>query len=602
MRIDKVFTNLRCNQNCSFCTFRRPEDDRAYIVQSAVLGRIDASLSRGASQLIFTGGEPTMRHDLEVLIAHAKQKGAERIVLETNATLIDQERAQSLREAGLDIARVHLPAFSEELDALTRDPGGFQRALRGARALLDAGITLEISATVVEGTLSSLALLPTHLAESLPGTSAILLNVPVETPDRSQLVSYEDAAEAISQLNDAARAVGITVRLDPSSGPPPCVFPARAKTAHLYSLNRGSRRRPGFQQVEGCRSCKLEASCSGLPSTYLARRPAPPMRPIREDRLRRRLSMVASVDEQIEREMVTLNHWRDGESERFEHIVRINFQCNQACRFCFVSTHLPAPEESAVREAIERAGGEGARIILSGGEPTLNPKLLDYLLLAKSVSSLPVELQTNAILLDDPGYVQRLVEAGLDQAFVSLHGSRAEVSDEVTGAPGTFQRTVVGIDNLVQSPIVTVLNFVICQRNHGDLVPFVRMAIERWDKALLNLSFVAPSTDLVPRDRALIPRYSDVLPAIDEAMKLARAHDKRIMGFDSMCGIPLCLVPDDLREFFDMAQIPDGFDGGEFIRAPACQGCALDGKCYGLRRGYAELYGSDELRAVPHYE
>lgn len=308
--------------------------------------------------------------------------------------------------------------------------------------------------------------------------------------------------------------------------------------------------------------------------------------------------MVSNVEEQIKREMVTLNHWREGQAELFEHIVRVNFQCNQACRFCFVSTHLPAPEEAAVREAIEKAGREGARIILSGGEPTLNPRLLDYVRLAKSVTSLPIELQTNAVLLEDQSLVERLAEAGIAQAFVSLHGSRAEVSDEITSAPGTFVRTVRGIDNLEASPIVTALNFVLCQGNYRDFVPFVRMALARWPKARLNVSFVAPSTDLVPRDRALIPRYTDVLPEIAEAIEIASARGVTIMGFQSMCGIPLCLVPDSLTSYFEMTEIPEGFDGGEFVRAKTCEGCALDGRCYGLRRGYAELYGESELRTV----
>lgn len=598
MRVEKVFTNLTCNQNCTFCTIRRPREDRAFIAPKAVLARIDAAIANGARRLILTGGEPTMRADLAVLVRHARERGAEQIAIETNATLLDTARAQALRAAGLDAALVHLSAFTDGLDELTRDPGGFHRTVSGARALLDAGVRVEIAVTVVASVLPFLDELPSRLAQALPNIAGIVATVPVESPDASELVSYERAAEALTSLDAAARREGIALRLDPGSGPPPCVFPARAKTAHLFSMTRGARRRDDSTKLDACEPCELDEACSGFPNAYLERRPAPPMRPIREERLRRRLSMVASVEEQIEREMVTLNHFREGEVDYFEHIVRVNFQCNQACRFCFVSTHLPAPDEARVRAAILEAGNRGGRIILSGGEPTLNPKLLDYVRLAKSKSTLPVELQTNAILLDDAGLVGQLAEAGLDQAFVSLHGSRAEISDAITGAPGTFDRTLVGIDNLARSSIVTTLNFVLCQGNYLDFVPFVRMAIERWPKAWLNVSFVAPSTDLVPRDRALIPRYADVLPELAKAIEIAASHDVKLMGFQSMCGIPLCLVPDDLRPYFDMSLIPDGFDGGEFVRAPACEGCALDRRCYGIRRGYAELYGVEELRTV----
>ena len=47
-----------------------------------------------------------------------------------------------------------------------------------------------------------------------------------------------------------------------------------------------------------------------------------------------------------------------------EDIIRVQFHCNQSCSFCFVSTHLPAMEDAAVREAILAA--ERQRL-LSGG-------------------------------------------------------------------------------------------------------------------------------------------------------------------------------------------------------------------------------------------
>lgn len=598
MRVEKVFTNLTCNQNCTFCHIRRPSEDRSFIARPAVLARIDQALARGAKELIFTGGEPTLRRDLEALLAHARARGAERILLETNATLIDTERAEALRASGLDTARVHLSAFTEALDHLSRDPGGFDRAVQGARALIDAGVRTEISVSLVRSTRPYARDLPSRLAGALPGIAGIRITVPIESPDETELISYEEAAEAISVCEASARRIGIALRLEGADGPPPCVFPARAKVAHLFSMHKGAKRREGFRQVDACLDCELQDACSGFAERYLQRHPVPTMRPIREERLRRRLSMISSVETQIDREMVTLNHYREGPAESFEHIIRIHFQCNQTCRFCFVSTHLPAPDEAKVRDAIERAGREDARIVLSGGEPTLNPKLIDYVKLAKSVSQRPIELQTNAILLDDSSLVARLADAGIAQAFVSLHGSRAEISDAITGAPGTFARTLRGIDHLEASPITTTLNFVLCQGNYRDFVPFVRMALDRWPRAILNVSFVAPSTDLVPRDRALIPRYTDVLPELAQAVAIASARGRALVGFQSMCGIPLCLVPDSLKPYFDMSLIPEGSDGGEFVRAEACGGCALEGRCYGLRRGYAELYGGGELRTV----
>lgn len=596
MRVQTVFTNRRCNQNCTFCNSRSARDDPGFVEPSAVRARIDQA--SGASEIVLTGGEPTLRRDLVALVAHARTV-AERVVLETNATLVDDALARSLVEAGLSVAVVHLPGWGEPADAVTRDPGGFDRALAGMRALGAAGVTVEVSTAVVRSTIARLDTLAGNLAAALDGVHAIVVRVPVESPTPSELVSYEEAARAIVALDAAARALGIAVRLAPQGGPPPCLFPQRERAAHLFSMTSGAALRSDHARIEACATCRVADRCPGISSAYLARWPMPLASPVTDDRTRRRLSIISTVQEQIGRELVTLSRSEIGANSSVqERIIRVNFHCNQSCRFCFVATHLPPPEEALVRAAIVDACQAGARVVLSGGEPTLNKRLIEYIALAKSLSARPVELQTNAVLLDDPAVVDGLVGAALDDVFVSLHGVTAEVSDTVTGAPGTFVRTVAGIDNLARTQIRVVLNFVLCEANQHELVPFVRLVTDRWPRAGINLSFVAPSTDVVPRERSLIPRYSEVMPHIVEAIAEADRLGARVVGFESMCGIPLCLVPTSLEHYAQKSAIPRGFDGGEFVHPPACTDCALVDRCFGLRRGYAELHGADELRPV----
>jgi hypothetical protein len=216
------------------------------------------------------------------------------------------------------------------------------------------------------------------------------------------------------------------------------------------------------------------------------------------------------------------------------------------------------------------------------------------------VSRLPVGIQSNAIRLADPALTDALVEAGVEHAFVSLHGSTAEISDAITEAPGTFDKTVIGIDNLhARASVFLSLNFVIHQQNIDDLTPYVRFVAARWPRAWVTISFVAPSSDVVPKEKALVPRYDDVLPSLARAVKEAQALGLKLGGFESMCGIPLCLVPMELSPYFALSDIPEGFDRGEFVKTAACEACGLRNKCYGLRRGYLALHGDGELRPVP---
>src|SRR6185503_6253306 len=142
-------TNETCNQNCAFCNARRPAEQRDFVAAAAVLGRIDAAMADGANEIVLTGGEPTMRRDLPALVAHAREHGATSVVLETNAALIDGDLAGALAHAGLTHARVHLPAWGDRLDRITRDPAGFAATRAAVVALHARGIALEASAPVV---------------------------------------------------------------------------------------------------------------------------------------------------------------------------------------------------------------------------------------------------------------------------------------------------------------------------------------------------------------------------------------------------------------------------------------------------------------------
>lgn len=601
MRSEPVFTNFRCNQNCTYCTSRRPTDVLAQIRPDAVRAATLAQIAAGARAIVLTGGEPTMRRDLPELVAHAVAAGAEQVVLETNATLIDDGLAQALAGAGLSLARVNLSGWGDELDAVTRDPGGFTRALAGMRALAAAGLPVEVQAAVVRGTRPMLPDLPEKLAAALGSAEAVRLLrvvVPIESPDPGELVSFEEAAETILAMEASGRRSGIPVRMSPVPGPPPCVFPPRSRAAHIFSMTRGSVRSGGFVKLEPCAACLVNDRCSGMPEVYLARRPAPPMHPVTEDRARRRLSVISTIKEQVDREFVQPNRilWGEGR-EVDEDLIRINFHCNQACHFCFVSTHLPGVADERVREAIVSAAERGVKITLSGGEPTLHPRLVDFVRLAKARSALPVELQTNAVRLDNEELARALEEAGLDQVLVSLHAVTAELSDEITAAPGTFARTLAGLDNLGKTRIRMVLNFVICELNYRELPELVRLTAARWPRATVSVSFVAPSSDVVPRDRRLVPRYSDVSPFVAEAIELGARLGVEIAGFESMCGIPLCLVPKGMRDK-PLLVIEQGYDRGEFLKVEACRACELDPHCYGVRRGYAEMHGTGEMRAI----
>ena len=615
MRHARLITNETCGLRCRFCDARRGHERESVAGAASIRARIDAL--GNVDELVITGGEPTRREDLPRIIAYARARTSARIVLETNATELAPDLPDRLAAAGLDRARVHIPAWGDDLDRFAGVTGAGARLAGGIAMLTAAGLELEASTPVVADNL--------HLVADLPLTAAVVadnrhhgadpavqtaaapkqhpppelptilrplvwyVRIPWDAPDPSTLAPLAEAAAQVARFADVAT---VPVRLDPDAFLPPCLFARPARVARLFALNPGAATRPGYRQPPECAQCRLVDACPGIPIDM-------PVAPIAEDRVRRRLTVISSVEEQVQRELVTHEIYRDPDgTTRPAAIVRINFQCNQACRFCFVSTHLPAAPDSDIEAAIDDIGARGGIVALSGGEPTLNPRLPELVRRAKDAGVALVELQTNAVRLDGPGRADALAEAGVDVAFVSLHGATAATSDAITDAPGTHARTLVGLDRLAAAGIRVRINFVLCGPNHAEFPAFVELVAQRWPKAAINCSFVAPSTDLVPRTADLIPRYADVMPSLRDGVATAHRLGVELGGFDSMCGIPLCLVPGELEAFFGLAEVPPGYDQGEFLKPAACGQCVLEPRCFGIRRGYAELYGTAELQPV----
>ncbi len=605
MHVQRVITNETCNQNCWFCTARRPAERPAFVAPRAVRARIAAARAAQPRELVLTGGEPTLRSDLAALV-RAAAAGGQRVVLETNGALIDAPRAAALAAAGLATARVQLTAWGETADAITRDPGGFAAACAGIRALAAAGVRVEVTTPIVRRNADAVGALPAAIAAAALPVDALVLLAPTTAPDAGELAPLPAIAAAITAVADAARRVGLAVRLDPTTFLPPCLFAVPERVAHLYALNRGNATRPQHVRVPACATCLVAERCPGLPAAALAGDTPPPLQPITSARLRRRVTAVGTIAEQVAREYLGRDEARGPDRRVAEYTLRVNFHCNQACEFCFVSTHLPAAAETAITAAIDTAGREGAALVLSGGEPTLNPRLVEYVQRARAAGVAAIELQSNAIRLADGDLAARLAAAGVDRAMISLHASTAAISDAITGAPGTFAQTVRGLDALMRTPIHVRLNFVFCQANRTDFPRYVDFVAARWPRLCdpaepdtgVVVSFVASHTDVVPRTATLIPTFTDIMPALVAGLDRARALGLPLSGFDSMCGLPLCIVPAAARDHFATGALPDGAGDGEFVRAPACARCAAAHRCFGVRRGYAELHGTDELQPI----
>jgi len=176
--------------------------------------------------------------------------------------------------------------------------------------------------------------------------------------------------------------------------------------------------------------------------------------------------------------------------------IALTYRCQNRCRFCYASspyTGHPAAEMSTaeVCRVIEkiRFQAQVPTLSFTGGEPTLRPDLPDLVHYAAQVG-LRTNLITNGVRCADAGLVDRLAEAGLKSAQVSLEAPTAERHDLITGRPGSFAATVAGIDHLRRAGIHTHTNTTICLENRDSLKELIRFVQERFGFPYLSMNMV----------------------------------------------------------------------------------------------------------------
>jgi radical SAM protein with 4Fe4S-binding SPASM domain len=105
--------------------------------------------------VLFSGGEPLMRHDLFELLEYAGGKGL-RTVISTNGTLLDDAAAKWLKKLNLSYAGISLDGIGPVNDSFRGVAGAFEKAVKGIAAAQGAGLRTGLRLTLTKRNLADL--------------------------------------------------------------------------------------------------------------------------------------------------------------------------------------------------------------------------------------------------------------------------------------------------------------------------------------------------------------------------------------------------------------------------------------------------------------
>ncbi|HVB47969.1 MAG TPA: radical SAM protein [Burkholderiales bacterium] len=275
----------------------------------------------------------------------------------------------------------------------------------------------------------------------------------------------------------------------------------------------------------------------------------------------------------------------------------VHFKCNLKCVHCMIEGTMDWLKPESM-EQFERVVASNARqrlwkgMILTGSEVTLRRDLPELARKARGGGFEHVRIQTHGMRLADAQYCRELVEAGVDEFFVSVTAADAATHDAITEVPGSFERTVRGLENLdAFDGVVSLTNTVITQRSFRQLAQVVERLGHLRRLAQMQFWNYWPMRETDDKD--LVASHLDVLPHLRAAIAAAKRLGREV----EVKNFPECLLGTD-RDALDNDQpklIIDPEFWPEFMRNGfhQCVHRSYCGarRCLGLNTAYVNKFG-----------
>jgi radical SAM protein with 4Fe4S-binding SPASM domain len=222
--------------------------------------------------------------------------------------------------------------------------------------------------------------------------------------------------------------------------------------------------------------------------------------------------------------------------------IALTYKCNLKCAFCYAA----CGEVHPVKETVSFESGKRLIDIIcndakvpsvsfTGGEPMLNKNIYRLIAYAKK-RDMRVNLITNGTLISAKS-AKELKSSGLDSAQVSLEGVNAQSHELLTQIPGSYDKTVRGIDNLNGAGITTHTNTTLTKANCENAVSIPQFVKDRFGFTRCSMNLIIPTGSGLS-NRSLFIAYSDAGPIIWKIHDAARLAEVEFMWYSPL---PMCI-------------------------------------------------------------
>jgi len=299
--------------------------------------------------------------------------------------------------------------------------------------------------------------------------------------------------------------------------------------------------------------------------------------------------------------------------------IQLGHMCNNRCVFCVSGQRtamreaFPVPAEPILAQ-IRAARAQGmTKLTLLGGEPTLQPDFKTIVQESVALGFDEIVIFSNGVKTARASYIDEVLALGGNFTWrLSFQGGNALAHERTTKKLGSFRRLVDTLGHLRERGQRITVNMCVVQSNFASVADFPTLLLP-YGVSQIHLDMVRPLDAGVRTEeemRAMLPRYADLVPALETMVAGFPA------GFDANIGnLPYCVAPGlapwihhDGEQTLTVAideqdTVSEPWNKYEVkrrdkIKKPSCATCLFDSKCNGVFETYERFYGMDEFVPV----
>ncbi len=295
----------------------------------------------------------------------------------------------------------------------------------------------------------------------------------------------------------------------------------------------------------------------------------------------------------------------------------LGYSCNSNCQFCSIDPrkrNINKTTQEALNDILQ-ARREGFRVIgFGGGEPTIRKDIINLVGFAKKIGFETIRIQTNGIVLSYKSFCENLIAAGVNFLKFSIHGHKPEIHDTLTKLPGSFKKSVSGLENVHSLEVRTEVDIVINKLNYKFLPQIIEFFSISKGVGSFVLIYPMYTGRMKENSKKLGIKISEVDPYLGDAIQLAlnlQVDKCLVMNVPPCIGsISIGIQKQDIANLLKNTvhklnlkvnapeeTIEDADENlmKEKIKITKCKKCPFASYCTGAWKNYIEVFGTKEF-------